>query len=173
MLNTHHCEYGTLVLASTEHSRAKVYYTFSRRYAIPLVGGTLHLWSEVRYTFGWRYTTPLVGGTLYLWLEVHYTFDWRYAIPLVGGTLYLYLQALALPSFGGVGGGSPLPSGGVGGGPQVPFAIHTSASNLSSLSASIQPVITLRQAPSASTPSICRSISSSLRRVNSIRLVSP
>ena len=150
MLNTHHCEYGTLVLASTEHSRAKVYYTFSRRYAIPLVGGTLHLWSEVRYTFGWRYTTPLVGGTL-----------------------YLYLQALALPSFGGVGGGSPLPSGGVGGGPQVPFAIHTSASNLSSLSASIQPVITLRQAPSASTPSICRSISSSLRRVNSIRLVSP
>ena len=66
----------------TEHSRAKVYYTFS-----------------------WRYAIPLVRGTLYLWLEVHYTFGRRYAIPLIGGTLHLYLRALALPSFGGVGGG--------------------------------------------------------------------
>ena len=148
--NTHRHEYGTLVIMSTEHSP---------------------LW--VRNTHVQRCITPLIGGTLYLWLEVRYTFGWRYTIPLVGGTLHLYLQALALPSFGRVEGGSPLPSGGVGGGPQVPFVIHTSTSNLSSLSASIQPVITLRQAPSASTPSICRSISSSLRRVNSIRLVSP
>ena len=144
-----------------------------QRCITPLIGGTLYLWVEVHYTFGWRYTTPLVGGTLHLWSEVHYTFGRKYATPLVGGTLYLYLRALAFPSFGWVEGGSPLPSGGVGGGPQVPFAIHTSTSNLSSLSASIQPVITLWQAPSASTPSICRSISSSLRRVNSIRLVSP
>ena len=75
----------------TEHSRAKVYYTFS-----------------------WRYATTLVGGTLYIWLEVRYTFGRRYAIPLIGGTLHLYLRALALPSFGGVGGGSPPPREGSG-----------------------------------------------------------
>ena len=149
----------------TEHSRAKVYYTFSWRYAIPLVRGTLYLWLEVHYTFGRRYATPLVGGTLHLWSEVRYTFDWRYTTPLFASISSPLLWR-------GWGRLSPS-SGGVGGGPQVPFAIHTSASNLSSLSASIQPVITLRQAPSASTPSICCSISSSLRRVNSIRLVSP
>ena len=173
MLNTHHHEYGTLTIMSTEHSSSWVRNTRHCEYGTLIIMSTEHSRAKVYYTFNWRYAIPLVGGTLYLWSEVHYTFDWRYTTPLVGGTLYLYLRALALPSFGWVERGSPLPSGGVGGGPQVPFAIHTSTSNLSSLSASIQPVITLRQVPSASTPSICRSISSSLRRVNSIRLVSP